>query len=137
MTIIKTSAVDRIDRGGGVTSIPLITARTDPGAAITTGISVYPRGTGAPLHCHNCDEQVTVLQGDGEVEIDGTITEIRPFDSTYIRAGQSHAFRNTAQDPLTILWIYPTQHVTRTLAETGMTVEHLSAEDLMGADRPT
>ena len=135
MTLIKTNEVDRIDRGGGVTTIPLITAQTDPGAAVTTGISIYPRGTGAPLHSHNCDEQVTVLQGDGEVEIEGVVTHLQPFDSTYIRAGQSHAFRNAAQDPLTILWIYPTQQVTRTLASTGKTVEHLSVEDMVGADQ--
>jgi mannose-6-phosphate isomerase-like protein (cupin superfamily) len=132
MTVIKTNDVAPIDRGGGVTTIPLITAQTYPGAAVTTGISLYPRGTGAPLHSHNCDEQVTVLQGDGEVEIDGVVTHLQPFDSTYIRAGQSHAFRNAAEEPLRILWIYPTQHVTRTLAATGITVQHLSAEDMMG-----
>jgi mannose-6-phosphate isomerase-like protein (cupin superfamily) len=136
MTVIKTHEVGRVDRGGGVTSIPLITAQSDPGAAITTGISIYPRGTGAPLHLHNCDEQVTVLQGDGEVEIGGVVTPLRPFDSAYIRAGLIHAFRNTAQDPLTILWIYPTQQVTRTLAATGKTVVHLSVEDMMGASEP-
>jgi quercetin dioxygenase-like cupin family protein len=133
MTVIKTNEVALIDRGGGVTTIPLITVQTDPGAAVTTGISTYPRRTGAPLHSHNCDEQVTVLQGDGEVEIDGVVTRLQPFDSTYIRAGQNHAFRNAAEDPLTILWIYPTQRVTRTLAATGKTVEHLSVDDMMGA----
>jgi hypothetical protein len=31
-----------------------------------------------------------------------------------------------------ILWIYPTQEVTRTLMSTGETIAHLTAEDLMG-----
>jgi hypothetical protein len=35
-----------------------------------------------------------------------------------------------------ILWIYPTRHVTRTLAATGKTVGHLSAEDMMGPGPP-
>lgn len=133
MTIIRAADVRALDRGDGITSIPLITKHTDPTALVTTGISSYPRGTGAPLHVHNCDEQVTLLVGAGEVEIEGVVTLLQPYDSTYIPAGQKHAFRNTADVPMTILWIYPTQRVTRTLMDTGETVEHLSDEDKMGA----
>ena len=137
MTVIKAHDVRALDRGGGVTSIPLITKDCDPAAVITTGISTYPPGTGAPLHVHNCDEQVTLLEGEGEVEIEGVFTPLRPYDSTYVRAGDSHAFRNSGETPMKILWIYPTQNVTRTLAATGRTVEHLSADDLMtGSDEP-
>ena len=32
---------------------------------------------------------------------------------------------------MVILWIYPTQQVTRTLSATGETVAHLSDDDLM------
>jgi hypothetical protein len=32
---------------------------------ITTGISTYPARTGAPLHVHNCDEQVHLARGAG------------------------------------------------------------------------
>jgi quercetin dioxygenase-like cupin family protein len=116
-----------------VTTIPLITHRSDSTALITTGISTYPAGTGAPLHVHNCDEHVTLLEGRGEVEIEGAVTPLVPYDSTYIPAGQQHAFRNTGDEPMRILWIYPTQEVTRTLMSTGETIAHLSEADLMGA----
>jgi mannose-6-phosphate isomerase-like protein (cupin superfamily) len=82
---------------------------------------------------HNCDEQVTLLEGSGEVEIEGAVTPLVPYDSTYIPAGQRHAFRNKGDEPMRILWIYPTQEVTRTLMSTGETVAHLSDDDLMGA----
>ncbi len=132
MTVVKTADVTVLDRGSGITSIPLITRDSDSTARITTGISSYPAGTGAPLHLHNCDEQVTILEGQGEVEIEGVVTPLVPYDSTYIQAGQTHAFRNTGDEPLAILWIYPTQNVTRTLLSTGKTVAHLSQEDAMG-----
>ena len=131
-TIIKVDEVARLDRGGGVTTIPLITHRSDASAQITTGISTYPVGGGAPLHVHNCDEQVTLLAGRGEVEIEGEPTPLVPYDSTYIPAGVEHLFRNTGDEPMTILWIYPTQEVTRTMLATGETVAHLSDADLMG-----
>jgi mannose-6-phosphate isomerase-like protein (cupin superfamily) len=131
MTIVKTEDVKLLNRGGGVVTIPLITHHSDNAARVTTGISIYPEGTGAPLHIHNCDEQVTLLEGLGEVEIDGVVTSLKPWDTTYIPAGQEHAFRNTSRTPMKILWIYPTQEVTRTLIATGETIEHLSERDMM------
>ena len=45
--------------------------------------------------------------------------------------GREHAFRNRGEGPMRILWIYGASRVTRTFAETGETVEHLSEQDLM------
>ena len=132
MTVVKAAQVRVLDRGSGITTIPLVTHDSDSAALITTGISTYPAGTGAPVHVHNCDEQVTILEGRGEVEIEGVVTQLVPYDSTYIPAGEAHAFRNAGDAPFRILWIYPTQDVTRTLVATGETVAHLSDRDLMG-----
>ncbi|MET9357877.1 cupin domain-containing protein [Streptomyces sp. NPDC006617] len=38
-------------------------------------------GSGAPLHSHNCDEHVTVLEGDAEVWLDGEVTKLERFDT--------------------------------------------------------
>src|SRR5579871_1066510 len=108
MKIVKVKDVPLLDRGDGITTVPLITRHSDPSALITTGMSTYPPGTGAPLHTHNCDEQVTLLSGRGEVEVDGVVTPLERYDSTYIPRGRQHAFRNTDSEPMTILWIYPT-----------------------------
>ncbi len=131
--IIAYADVVPLDRGAGIRTVPLVTPGSRPGAPITTGISVYPPGTGAPLHTHNCDEQVTLIGGLAEVEIDGVITLLEPHDTTYIAQGIEHAFRNRGDaDDMTILWIYCSDRVTRTLLDGGETVEHLSARDRMG-----
>jgi quercetin dioxygenase-like cupin family protein len=125
MPVIKIDSVPVLERGSGIVTTPLVTGRSIGDAKIVSGISSYPRGQGAPLHHHNCDEQVTLLEGVGEVEIDGVVTPLVPYDSTYIAGGVVHAFRNTGEDTMLILWIYTSDHVTRTFA-------HLSAQDLMG-----
>ena len=131
-SIVKTDQVRVLDRGHGIQTIPLITHQSAESPAFTTGISTYPPGEGAPLHSHNCPEQVTLLEGQGEVEIDGEVTPLRPYDSTYIPGGGDPAVAQNGSAALRVPCGFASIHVTRTFADSGKTGENLVAAGLMG-----
>ena len=127
--VLKIESVPKFQRGDGVTSTLLIGSERVPDTVFTSDLTSFPPGRKAPVHCHNCGEQVTLLEGEGEVEVDGQTTRLGRLDTTYIPANKPHRFNNVGTTPLVILWIYGAQQVTRTFMETGETVNHLSAGD--------
>lgn len=129
--ILRIDSLPVVDRGNGIRTIPLVTKEL--GAKhLTTGITRFPAGAKVPMHSHNCDEQVTILEGDAEAEIEGERHRLKPYDTTLVPANKPHRFVNVGAAPLAILWIYTSAEVTRTFVESGETVAHLSERDLAG-----
>jgi len=133
--VTKLAQAPVVKRGDGVETTLLIGKELCATARVTTGITRFPAGKKVPFHSHNCDEQVCILEGEALVEVEGQepMTVVRN-DMTYVPKGRSHRFVNTGKGPLVILWIYDTDHVTRTFTESGETVEHLSQADLVSLD---
>lgn len=87
--------------------------------AITSGVSHFEPGASVPMHFHNCEEQVTVVQGRATAIIDGEAQPVGTFDTTYVPAGVPHCFRNDGDEPFVMLFVYPSPYVERHFPETG------------------
>jgi mannose-6-phosphate isomerase-like protein (cupin superfamily) len=119
------------DRGGGISTTPLVTAGRGS-RAMLTGLTTIAPGCAVPLHFHNCEECVVVVAGAGFAQIADADYPVALRDTTWIPAGVHHRFRNpSASAPLTIFWTYASIDATRTIVATGITTrideEHAGA----------
>lgn len=94
-----------------------------------TSITRMRAGSSVPRHSHNCEEQVTVLEGRVKFVLGDKTVECGRYDSTYISAGVMHEFASVGEGDALVMVIYGASHVTRTFADTGETVDVGSARD--------
>ena len=127
--VLRSAELPVIDRARGVKTQPLVLPERGS-TSLTMGISTFQTGSVIPLHSHNVEEAITILEGEAIAIIDGQEYPVRPYDTTFVPPGVPHHFRNDSGKVMRFLWVYGGTHVTRTYAETGQTVEHLSAEDI-------
>src|SRR6266508_3753772 len=67
--VLRPGEMEWIDRGAGVRSVPLVGKWNTESAELTTGITAFVPGTELPLHTHNVDETVLILEGEALVTI--------------------------------------------------------------------
>ncbi|MBI2835506.1 MAG: cupin domain-containing protein [Acidobacteria bacterium] len=126
--IFRLDDARRVERGGGIYSVPL--AEPSCGArTFLTGMTVFPPGQGIPLHSHNTDECIVILEGSAVCEVEGTRHTLEPFDAAFVPAGLAHRFVNTGDGRLRILWVYGSIDTTRTIVATGETAPHLPPDE--------
>lgn len=103
---------------------------------IKSGITRMRAGSTVPRHSHNCEEQVTVLEGRLRLILGDRVVECGRYDSTYISAGVQHEFSNVGDGEALVMVIYGASHVTRTFTDTGETVDVGSERDTFPPPEP-
>ena len=127
--VLRPEQIERFDRGNGVVTIPFVGKWNAEDNKVTTGMTVFARGTGIPLHSHNVEESVLVFQGEATAVIGEDEFDLVAGQATWVPAGVPHCFRNRGDGAMTIYWVYGGRDVTRTITATGETFEHLSQAD--------
>ncbi|MDA1035266.1 MAG: cupin domain-containing protein [Chloroflexi bacterium] len=126
--LLRFEDAERVDRGNGAVTFPMV-GKQDGSQAFSAGITSFQPGVDVPLHSHNVEEMVIILEGEGECVLDGDTKPVKQWDTSYVPANVVHCFRNTGTAQMSIMWVYGSTNVTRTFADTGITVPHLSEED--------
>jgi HTH-type transcriptional regulator, repressor for puuD len=127
--VIRADQVERFARGAGVVTLPYVGRWNAEGNRVTTGITVFEPGTAIPLHTHNVEESVLILDGEASAVVGEDSFELEAGDATWVPAGVPHRFANRGRGRLRIYWVYGGREVTRTIVATGETFEHLSEAD--------
>ena len=119
--ILRPAEITPHERGGGARTIPLVTSQVGS-TSLLNGITEFGPGASIPLHTHNCEESVMVIDGEAIVEIDGVRHAMGPTDTTFVPADVPHRFINaSATGRMRIFWTYASIDATRTLVATGDT----------------
>jgi putative monooxygenase len=118
MPIVRFAGWDQPGRSPLTRGQRLVTYETGA-ERISSGVTRFEPGASIPLHYHNVEEQVTIIEGDAVAIIDGQRHGLRAYDTTFVPAGVPHHFMNESDTPMAILYIYPAPYVERHFPETG------------------
>lgn len=119
--VLRPRDIEPHERGGGARTTPLVT-RGVGSTSMLNGITDFGPGAAIPLHTHNCEESVLVLEGDAIAELDGVQHRMTAMDTTWVPADVPHRFINASDaKPMRIFWTYASIDATRTLVATGET----------------
>lgn len=89
-----------VDADLGAGAVTLATARLDPGAVV-------------PPHTHPVEDAMVVLEGRGELVVDGNVHTLRPGGGYLAPANVVHHVRNTGDEDLVIVFTWPAVDVAR------------------------
>lgn len=131
--VLRASELKTVDRGGGARTTAMVTPAVGS-TSMLNGITAFAPGASIPMHAHNCEESVLVLEGDCIAIVDGVEHRLGPLDATFIPPGVPHRFVNASESlPARIFWTYASIDATRTMMATGETypisAEHAGRKD--------
>jgi len=93
---------------------------------LTTGLVTLVPGAVLPYHTHTFDETITLLEGDGAVEVEGRRYHLAPTDNVTVPRGVAHSSMNLSSERPALLHIaLSTDTPTRELVENKFTLQHM------------
>ena len=89
---------------------------------LLNGFTLFDPDARIPMHYHNCEESVLVVEGSAIAMIGGAEYRLEAGDVTWVPAEVPHFFRNASSTlQMKIFWTYASTSATRTLVDTGET----------------
>ena len=90
----------------------------DTGATkISSGVAEFAVGAKAPMHYHDAEESVIVVEGEGLMVINGEEHIVTPNDAAFISPGAHHSIANHGNQPYKISWTYASINWSTTTVE--------------------
>ena len=75
---------------------------------LSCGVLVLPPGESLPLHYHSPQEIYIIRQGEGILLSSLSSKKVYKDSFVYIPKNVDHGLKNTGEEDLEILWIFPT-----------------------------
>ncbi|HEV8423987.1 MAG TPA: hypothetical protein VGS14_02200 [Actinomycetes bacterium] len=80
--VLRQAEIEPFDRGTGVRTLPHVGKWNAQGNKVTTGVTEFPVGAGIPLHTHNVEESVLILEEQATAVIGEASFDLEPGDAT-------------------------------------------------------
>lgn len=94
---------------GDISWHTLLSAPQTQTSDMSAGIAVCPAKTGyLALHCHAQSEIYYILEGKGNLTIEGRVHRVSQGSVVYIPGDAEHGIVNTGEDALRWLYVFPT-----------------------------
>ena len=94
-------------RFAGVVPQPLMNADLNGTVSVAMSILTLEPGASLPAHTHPAEESFFVLEGKGQVIVNGEAHPISAETALLASTGDVHGFTNDSDAPLRVLCIHP------------------------------
>jgi mannose-6-phosphate isomerase-like protein (cupin superfamily) len=101
MSVVKFSELEKFDFPGIVHQT--IASKTQGAKSIEIWRQTVAPKAETPLHLHECEEVVIVLQGSGQVIMDGKATDFASNSTLIIPPDTAHQILNTGDEEMLII----------------------------------
>ncbi len=100
--VVLLETLEGVGEAPGVTAYVHYNGPTDQLATMCTGMAVLePGATPHPPHRHPEEEFMTITEGNGEIVVNGEVTQVSPGSVMYCAADVLHGITNTGDVPMT------------------------------------